>query len=106
MAKHNLRELDQGQLQTMWNFLKLQRKNTCTKEDVRMLKEHLDIIRQAMVQKTAGQRDTDPDTYVDFVEIGTYINFVVIDALQLRIYGGLDVLEEVLPDEEHKDDKT
>lgn len=31
MAKHNLRELDQGQLQTMWNFLKLQRKNTCTK---------------------------------------------------------------------------
>ena len=64
MAKHNLRELDQGQLQTMWNFLKLQRKNTCTKEDVRILKEHLDIIRQAMVQKTAGQRDTDPDTYL------------------------------------------
>ena len=106
MAKHNLRELDEGQLDAMWNFLKLQRKNTCTKEDVRILKEHLDIIRQAMVQKTAGQRDTGPDTYVDFVDIGTYINFVVIDALQLRIYGGLDVLEEVLPDEEHKDDKT
>lgn len=95
--KHNLKELDEGQLHTMWSFLKLQRKNTCTKEDVRILKEHLDIIRQAMVQKTAGQRDTDPDTYVDFVDIGTYINFVVIDALQLRIYGGLDVLEEVLP---------
>lgn len=30
---------------------------------------------------------------------GTYINFVVIEALQLRIYGGLDVLEEVLPGE-------
>jgi hypothetical protein len=52
-----------------------------------------------MVQKTAGQRDTDPDTYVDFVDIGTYINFVVIEALQLRIYGGLDALEEVLPGE-------
>lgn len=49
MAKHNLRELDEGQLQMMWNFLKLQRKNTCTKEDVKMLKEHIDIIRQAMV---------------------------------------------------------
>ena len=85
--------------QTMWSFLKLQPKNTCTKEDVTILKEHLDIIRQAMVQKTAGQRDTDPDTYVDFVEIGTYINFVVIEALQLRIYGGLDALEEVLPGE-------
>ena len=101
--KHNLRELDEGQLDAMYSFLKLQRKNTCTKEDVRMLKEHLDIIRQAMVQKTAGQRDTDPDTYVDFVEIGTYINFVVIEALQLRIYGGLDVLEEVLPNEERSE---
>ena len=106
MAKHNLRELDEGQLDAMCNFLKLQRKNTCTKEDVKMLKEHLDIIRQAMVQKTAGQRDKDPAAYVDFVDIGTYINFVVIDVLQLRIYGGLDALEEVLPDEEHKDDKT
>lgn len=99
MAKHNLRELDNGQLQAMWDFLKLQRKNTCIKEDVRILKEHLDIVRQAMVQKTAGQRDTDPDTYVDFVDIGTYINFIVIEALQLRIHGGLDALEEILPDE-------
>ena len=78
MAKHNLRELDEGQLQMMWNFLKLQRKNTCTKEDVRILKEHIDIIRQAMVQKTAGQRDTDPDTYVDFVDIGTYIRIGMV----------------------------
>ena len=60
-------------------------------------KKHLTCI--VSVQKTAGQRDTDPDTYVDFVEIGTYINFVVIEALQLRIYGGLDALEEVLPGE-------
>ena len=96
--QHNLKELDEGQLQAMWSFLKLQRKSTCTKEDVKMLKEHLDIIRQAMVQKTAGQRDTDPDTYVDFVDIGTYINFVVIEALQLYIHGGLDELEKVLPD--------
>lgn len=99
MAKHNLRELDEGQLEAMWDFLKLQRKNACTKEDVRILKEHLDIVRQAMVQKTAGQRDTDPDTYVDFVDVGTYINFVVIEVLQLRIHGGLDALEEILPDE-------
>lgn len=31
MAKHNLIELDEGQLDAMYNFLKLQRKNTCTK---------------------------------------------------------------------------
>lgn len=96
--KHNLRELDEGQLQAMWDFLKLQHKNTCTKEDVRSLKDNLDKIRLALIQGTAGQRNTDRDK-VDFVEIGTYINFVVIEALQLRIYGGLDVLEEVLPGE-------
>lgn len=106
MAKHNIRELDKCQLDTMWNFLKLQRKNTCTKSDVKLLKEHIDVIRQSMVQKTAGQREADPATYVDFADIGTYINFVVIDALQLRICGGLDVLEEVLPDEKRKGDKT
>lgn len=99
MAKHNVRELDAGQLETMWNFLKLQQRDTCTKEDVRQLKEHLDTIRQALVQKRSGRREGDPKNYVDFEDVGTYINFVIIDALQLYVHGGLDKLEEVLPDE-------
>lgn len=99
MAKHNVRELDAGQLQTMWDFLKLWKRNTCTKEDVRQLKEHLDTVRQALVQKRSGRRKGDPKNYVDFEDVGTYINFVVVDALQLYVHGGLDKLEEVLPDE-------
>ena len=98
MAKHSIKELDAGQLQAMWNFLKLQDRNTCIKDDVRILKEHLDIIRQAMVQNTSGPRRDDPTNYVEFEEIGTYINFAIIDALQLYVCGGLDKLEEVLPD--------
>lgn len=99
MAKHSIKELDAGQLQAMWNFLKLQDRNTCVKDDVRILKEHLDIIRQAMVQKTSGRsKDYGEKNYIDFEDVGTYINFVVIDALQLYVCGGLDKLEEVLPD--------
>lgn len=99
MAKHNIKELDAGQLETMWNFLKLQQRDTCTKEDVRQLKEHLDTIRQALVQKRSGRREGDPKNYVDFEDVGTYINFVIVDALQLYVHGGFDKLEEVLPDE-------
>ena len=95
--KHTIQELDAGQLQLMWNFLKL-RKNGCTKQDVEVLKEHLDKIRQALIHKTAGQRKDDGENIVDFSELGTYINFIVMGALVLYIYGGLDILEDALPD--------
>lgn len=104
--KNDIHALDSGQLDLMFSFLKLQNKPSNTPEDVRVLKEHLDRIRQALIQKTAGQRKGDPDTYVSYEDLQTYINLVVIDALNLYIYGGLDVLEEVLnermkPNEDH-----
>ena len=99
--KHTIKELDAGHLQLMWDFLKL-RKNGCTKWDVEVLKEHLDKIRQALIQKTAGQRKDDGENIVDFSELGTYINFIVIDALVLYIYGGLDILEDALPNDLEK----
>lgn len=92
-------DLDAGQLGFMWDFLKLRKENSCTKEDVRSLKENLDKIRLALVQKTAGQRRGDSESNsVNFGDLGTYVNFVVMDALALYIYGGLDVLENVLPE--------
>lgn len=104
--KNDIHALDSGQLDLMFSFLKLQNKPSNTPEDVRVLKEHLDRIRQALIQKTAGQRKGDPDTYISYEDLQTYINLVVIDALSLYIYGGLDVLEEVLnermkPNEDH-----
>lgn len=105
-TKRDIHALDSGQLDMMFSFLKLQNKPSNTPEDVRVLKEHLDRIRQALIQKTAGQRKGDPDTYISYEDLQTYINLVVIDALSLYIYGGLDVLEEVLkermkPNEDH-----
>lgn len=99
--KRTIKELDAGQLELMWDFLKL-RKNGCTKWDVEVLKEHLDKIRQALIQKTAGQRKDDGENIIDFSELGTYINFIVIDALVLYIYGGLDILEDALPNDLEK----
>ena len=91
-------KLDAGQLDIMWQFLQIQPKNTCTKYDVQKLKEYLDKIRQALIQKTAGQRKDDPKRYVDLADLGTYINLVVLQSLTLYIYGGLDVLEQHLKD--------
>lgn len=97
--KERLAKLDGVQLDTMWNFLKLRKQCECTKQDVQLLREHCENIRIALTQKNAGQRKDGAKDCIDFDELGTYINFVVIDALVLYIYGGLDKLEEVLPDE-------
>ena len=50
MPKHTIKELDAGQLELMWSFLKLKKECTCTKDTVRAFKETLDRIRTAMIQ--------------------------------------------------------
>lgn len=97
---NKLTALEAGQLEFMWNFLKLRKENSCTKQDVRVLKESLDKIRLALLQKTDGQRKTDNEQNNVNIEmdLGTYVNLVVIQSMALYIYGGLDVLEQVLPE--------
>ena len=98
MAKPTLKRLDMGQLDLMWQFLQLRKNCTCTKGDVQTLKTHLDSIRQALIQKTAGQRKDNNIETVSFDDLGTYINLIVCDCLSLYIYGALDRLEEILPE--------
>lgn len=97
--KYTTKELDGGQLEMMWNFLKLNPRNVCIKSDVRDLKNSLETIRQALIQKSAGQRKVQPKEYVDFRDLGTYINNAIVAALWLYVNGGLDVLEEQLSEE-------
>lgn len=97
--KYTTKELDGGQLEMMWNFLKLNPRNVCIKSDVRDLKNSLETIRQALIQKSAGQRKDQPKEYVDFRDLGTYINNAIVAALWLYVNGGLDVLEEQLSEE-------
>lgn len=93
--KHTLAELDAGQLEMMWQFLRMRpEEETCTRKDVEALEENLDVIRRALIQKTAGQRR---EGGVDYNEIGTYINIIVVCAMTLHLYGGLKKLKEVLP---------
>lgn len=98
--KYTTRELDEGQLEIMWNFLKMNPRKDCIKSDVREMKSCLEIIRQALIQKTAGQRSgKQPAEYVNFEDVGTYINNVVVLALWMYVNGGLEKLEDILPEE-------
>ena len=97
--KHDLENLDAGQLDFMWSMARL-RKGGATKNDVQALKGYLDAIRQAIVQKTGGEQVHSSSASVPFSDVGTYINMAIVGALWLRVTGALDDLEKILPDKE------
>lgn len=101
MAKPTLENLDSGQLDLMWSMMQLGGINA-SNTDVDKLIEHADIVRQALIQKTAGQRSNDPRNYVNFDDLGTYINLIICEVLALRITGRL----ERMYDKEEKTDET
>lgn len=80
--------LDEGQLETMWNFLRM----GAQKPNVPALKELCTPLRQAMLQKTAGQRADKPND-VDFDDVPTIVNCIVIEAMCLYLSGWLDEKE-------------
>lgn len=86
MLKATLKNLDSGQLEVMWSMLKIGRLKA-SKNDVQALIESTDYIRQALIQKTAGQRSDDPNGYVDFDDMQTHINILVCACLSLRASG-------------------
>lgn len=87
--KPTVEALDRGQLNIMWSFLQMghQRAN------IPALKDLCDQLRQAMIQKTAGQRSDDPKSYVPFEDVGTIVNSIVIETMCLYLSGELDRLE-------------
>lgn len=89
MAKPTPKRLDEGQLELMWNFLRM----GYQKPNIEALKENLEAIRQCMIQKTAGQRADDGMQTVSFDDLGTHINNVVIEAMCLYLSGDLDKME-------------
>lgn len=91
MAKHSTEELDRGQLDLMWNFLRF---DCGQKSDITTLKEHLNMLRQAMIQKTSGQGRKDHKNDVDFGDIGTIVNCIVIETMQVYLAGDFDIIEK------------
>jgi hypothetical protein len=97
MPKATLKNLDSGQLEMMWSMLKLGGLKA-SKNDVQALIDSTDFIRQALIQKTAGQRSDDPNGYVDFDDLQTHINIIVCACLSLRASGVMGKLMEVSED--------
>lgn len=74
---------------TMWLFLQMSKQ--CA--NVPCLREHCEMLRQLMTQKTAGQRK-DKQSDKSFDELDTVINVIVIEAMCLYLDGTLDKLEK------------
>lgn len=92
MAKATIQNLDAGQLDFMWNFLKFKGSGLHI-EDVKEIKQCLDCIRQMMIQKTGGQEQYKQSYHIDINDLGTYINSVIILAMSIHLSGGFDKLE-------------
>ena len=90
--RYSVAALDAGQLDIMWQMLQIGRQRS----NIPALKNYLDQIRQALIQKTAGQRKNDPAYYVDFQDLGTICNCAIIEVMCLYLSGDLDKLEALL----------
>lgn len=89
MAKSTVENLDNGQLGLMWNFLKM----GSGKPNIPVLKEHLDALRQLLIQKTGGEQSCSKAFEIPFEDADTIINCIVIETMQIYLSGGLDKLE-------------
>lgn len=87
--RHDVEALDKGQLDFMWNFLRMGRQRS----NVPALKSLCERLRQAMIQKDGGQRGTTGN--VDFRDVGTIVNSIVIETMCLYLSGDLDRLEKL-----------
>ena len=88
MTRPDVKQLDAGQLTAMYNMLRMGFQTA----NIPALKEHCDLLRQAMIQKDAGQRKDSPACNVNFEDLGTIINCIVIEAMCLYLSGDLDKL--------------
>ena len=78
------------QLDFMFSFLKM----GSGKPNIPVLIENLDWLRRAMTQKTAGQQAYAKSNDVDWDELPTRLNIIVIETMQLYLSGRLIEAEE------------
>lgn len=92
-----LGKLNGGQLDLMWNFLQFHDDKPTVKE-IEALEENLDKLRVMMVQKNGGQegRSTKTEGAVDFADMGTVLNIIIIETMWIYLGGGLKMLKEVI----------
>ena len=96
--RNSVAALDAGQLDLMFQFLQIGAQKSDAR-DIHTLKYYLDQLRQALIQKSAGQRKEDPAYYVDFNDLGTIVNIIVCETMSLYLSGALDKLDALLSKE-------
>ena len=87
----------QEQLDMMWSFAQMGgwRKEQA---NINILKDSCEFIRKAMTQKTAGQRKNIAN-HVDWNDLETHINIIVIETMILYLSGILDEIENIVDTE-------
>ena len=90
-------KLNAGQLDLMWQFLQFHGEKPTVKE-IEALEENLDSLRVMMIQKNGGQegRSTKTEGAVDFADMETVLNNIIIETMWLYLGGGLKMLKEVI----------
>ena len=78
------------QFDVMWSFLQKGK----MKSNIPCLKEHCMMLRQMMMQKTAGQRENKKND-IPFEQFDTIKNNIVIEAMALVLSGDLDKIDDL-----------
>ena len=76
------------QFDVMWSFLQ----KGGMKSNIPCLKEHCMMLRQMLMQKTAGQRENKKND-IPFEHFDTIKNNIVIEAMALVLSGDLDKID-------------
>ena len=85
-----LENWQEEQFDTMWSFLQM----GGMKSDISTLKEHCMMLRQMIMQKTAGQR-RNKKSDIPFEHLDTIKNVIVVEAMALVLSGDLDKMEDL-----------
>lgn len=91
-----LENWQEEQFDTMWRFLQM----GGMKSNIPSLKEHCMMLRQMLMQKTAGQRK-DKKSDIPFEHLDTIKNVIVVEAMALVLSGDLDQIEDLEDVEEN-----
>lgn len=95
--KRTPEELDRGQLEMMWDMLMMGK----PKSNIPALKELLDDLRQAMIQKTSGDNPSHTNShYVPLSDVGSIVNMIAIESMCLYLSGDLDRIESACENKE------
>ena len=85
-----LENWQEEQFDTMWSFLQM----GGMKSNIPSLKEHCMMLRQMLMQKTAGQRK-DKKRDIPLEHLDTIKNVIVVEAMALVLSGDLDKMEDL-----------